>query len=156
MPPAARRTTSTWQDAEYQFRRRALGLPRGVAGDVVLLLGSSVVDNLLGVVPFFLFPLVDVHRSDKPSIFVPQIVTSSGLRFFPFHKVIQVVFPSLGWSSCSPLSLRRDDESRIPLGSFSGPSVWIWGGDPQGLSPFQFLLCFNPTCDVVFVHRLLP
>ena len=79
MPNVARRTTSTWQDAEYRCRRRALGLPRGVvaagdgvkgtgssssvAGDVVLLLGSSVVDKVLGVVSFFLFPFVDVHRS---------------------------------------------------------------------------------------------
>ena len=118
MPPAARRATSTWQGAGCQCRRRALGLPRGVvaagddvkgtgsssgvAGDVVLLLGSSVVDNVLS---FFLFPFVDVDLCYKPSIFVLQVVTSSGLRFSPSHKVIQVVFPSLGWSSCSPLSL---------------------------------------------------
>ena len=61
----ARRTTSLWQGAGCQCRRRVLGLPRvvaagddvkgpgsssGVAGDVVLLLGSSVVDKVLGVV----------------------------------------------------------------------------------------------------------
>ena len=145
MPPVARRT-STWQGSGCQCRRRALGLPRGVAGDVVLLLvfgsSSSVVDKVLGVE--FFSPFVDVHRSYKPSIFVLQVVTSSGLRFFPFHKVIQVVFPSLGWSSCSPLSLCRDDESQIPLGCFSGPSVWIWGGHPQGFSPLQFPV-FQPN-----------
>ena len=109
LPLVARRTTSTWQGAGCQCRRRALGLPRGIAGDIVLLLVfgscSSVVDKVLGVVSFFLFPFVDVHRSYKPSIFVLQVVTSSGLRFFPFHKVIQVVCPYLGWSSCSPWSL---------------------------------------------------
>ena len=84
MPNVARRTTSTWQGPGCQCRRRALGLPRGVvaasddvkgtgsssgvAGDVVLLLGSSVVDKVLGVVSFFLFPFVDVHRSYKPCI----------------------------------------------------------------------------------------
>ena len=83
LPLVARRTTSTWQGAGCQCRRGAPGLPRGVvaagddvkgtgssssvAGDVVLLLGSSVVDNVLCVVSFFLFPYVDVHRSDKPS-----------------------------------------------------------------------------------------
>ena len=102
MPLVARRTTSTWQGAGCQCRRRALGLPRGVvaagddvkgtgssssvAGDVVLLLGSSVVDNVLGVLSFFLFPFVDVHRSDKPCIIVLQVVTLSGLRFSPLTK----------------------------------------------------------------------
>ena len=48
----------------------------------------------------------------------------SGWRFcfFIFHKFIHVVFPSGGWSSCSPSSLRKKDESWIPLDSFSGPS----------------------------------
>ena len=84
--------------------------------------------------------------------FFLQIITSSGFGFFIFHKLIQVVFPSFGWSSFSPLSLCRYDKPRIPLIGFSGPSVWALGGDPQGLSPFQFLLCFKPTCDVVCQH----
>ena len=75
----------TWLGAGCQYRRRALGLRRGVAavgdelestgssswccscrcgdvfaGDVVLLLevgpGSSIVDNVFGVLSFFLFP----------------------------------------------------------------------------------------------------
>ena len=40
----------------------------------------------------------------------------------------------------------------IPLGGSSGPSVWVLGGNPQGLSPFQFLLCFDPIWDVVRQH----
>ena len=52
----------------------------------MLLLGSSVVDNVLGVLSFFLFAFVDVHRSDKPCITVLQVVTLSGLRFSPLTK----------------------------------------------------------------------
>ena len=90
---------STWQGAGCQCRRRALGLPRGVvpvgddvkgtgslssvAGDVVLLLRSSVVDNVLGVVSFFLFPSVDVHRCYEPCIIVLQLVTSHLLAGLP-------------------------------------------------------------------------
>ena len=40
----------------------------------------------------------------------------------------------------------------IPLCSLSFfilPSVWTLADDPQDLSPFQFLLCFHPICDVV-------
>ena len=47
----------TCQGAGCQYRPRALGLRRGVAGDVVLLLvvvsGSSIVDNVFGVLSFF-------------------------------------------------------------------------------------------------------
>ena len=66
----AHRTTTTWQVAGCHCRRRALGLRRGVAGDVVLLLvvgsGSSVVDEVFGVLSFFLFPFVGAHRNNKP------------------------------------------------------------------------------------------
>ena len=65
---------------------KGTGSSSGVAGDVVLLLGSSVVDKVLGVVFFFLFPFVDVHRTDKPCTIVLQVVTSSGLRFFFFQS----------------------------------------------------------------------
>ena len=119
---------------------------------LVVVSGASIVDNEFGVLSFFLFPFVDVLRSDKPCIIVLQIITLSGFSFFIFHKVIQVVFPSFGWYSCSPLSLCRHDRSRIPLGGFSGPSVCVLGVDSHGLSPFQLLLCFNPTCDVVCQH----
>ena len=72
----------------------------------------------------------------------------SGLRCFIFHKVIHVVFSSLGWSSYSPFCLCRY-EPQIPLSGFSGSSVWALGRAPQGVSSFQFLLCFNQICDVV-------
>ena len=85
---------------------------------------------MFGEVTFFLFPFVDVLRSHKPCIIVLQIITLSGLRFFISHKVIQVVFPSFGWSSYSPLGFCRYDKAQIPLSGFSGPSVWVLGGDP--------------------------
>ena len=129
-------------------------LPRGVAGDVVLLLvfGScSSVDKVLGVVSFFLFPFVDVHRSYKPSIFSPS-------RYFewpPFFLLSQSHSGRLPISwlvfLLSIESFCRDDESQIPLGCFSGPFVWIWSGDPQSLSPFQFSLCFNPNLVMLYV-----
>ena len=55
--------------------RRALGLRRGVvADDVVLLVGvgldSSIIDNVIGVLSFFLFPLVDVFGNTKQCIIV--------------------------------------------------------------------------------------
>ena len=65
---------------------------------------------------------------------------------------VKSFFPSLGWSSCFSLRSRRYGKSRIALGGFSGPSVRALGGDPQGLSPFQFLLCFDPICDAVCQH----
>ena len=109
----------TWPRAGCQYRRRALDHRRGVAGDVVLVLvdmsGSSIVDNVSGVLSFFLVPLVDVIHSNNPCIIVLQIVASCGLRFFIFHRVIQVVFPSSGCSSCFPYSLCRYDKPRIPL-----------------------------------------
>ena len=70
----------------------------------------------------------------------------SSLRFFIFHKFIQVVFPSLGWSSGFSLSSCRNDKSWGPLGSSSGQSFWALRGNSQGLAPFQFLLCLDPTC----------
>ena len=45
-----------------------------------------------------------------------QIITLSNLSFFIFHKLIQVVIPSLGWSSCFSFSSCRYDKS---LGHFS-------------------------------------
>ena len=38
-----------------------------VAGDVVLL-GSSIVENVFSVLSFFLFPFVDVFRNNEPCI----------------------------------------------------------------------------------------
>ena len=70
-------------------------------------------------------------------------------HFFIFHKLIQVRFPSVGWSPCIFV---RCDKSRIPLDGFSSPSVWASGSDPQGL-----LLCFDPFvmfCVSIF-HQLL-
>ena len=91
-------------------------------------LGSSIVDNVFSEVSVFPFPLVNVFRSNKQGIIVLQITTLSGLSYFIFHKFIQVVFPSLGWSSCIPLSSCRDDESCVPLGSSTGPSfLWPFG-----------------------------
>ena len=139
--------------------RRALGLRcycscgGVVAGDVVLLvrigLGSSVIDNVFGVLPFFPFPFVVFFRSNKQCIFVIQIITLSGFSFCISHKFIQVVFPSFGRSSCSPLSLCRDDASCLPLGSFSGPSFLALCDNSESLAIFQFLLCLDPTRDVV-------
>ena len=93
----------------------------------------------------------------EPCIVVFQVITLFCLSFFIFHKLNQVIFPPPGWSSCFSLRYRRYDKSQTPLGSFSGPSVWALVGDPQGLSPFQFLLCFDPICDLVstFFHQLL-
>ena len=85
----------------------------------------------------FFFPLVDVFRSNKHCIFVFQIITWSSLSFFIFHKLIQIVFPHLGWSSCFFLSSSRGD--------------WALGGDRKGLSPFQSL-CFDTVCDAVCHH----
>ena len=78
-------------------------------------LGSSVIDNMFSVLSFFLCPFVDIFRSSEPCI----IVFSD---HYVVHKLIQVVFPSLGGSSCFPLSSCRDDKSWVPLGSSSGPS----------------------------------
>ena len=76
----------------------------------------------------------------------------SGIRFFIFHKVIQVVLSSLGWSSCSPSGLCRDDESWIPLGSFSGPSFLALCSNSESLARLQCLLSFTAVCDVVCQH----
>ena len=75
-----------------------------------------------------------------PCAVVLQINSLSGFSFVTFHNVIEVVFLSFGWSSSSRLSLCRDGESWIPIGRFSGPSVWILGGISESLSPCQFLL----------------
>ena len=112
---------------------------------LVFVSGSSSVDNVLGVLSFLRFPFVDCLRSNKPCTTVLQIRTLNDLRFFIFRKIIQVVFPSIGWSSCSPLGLRRCGKHPIPLSGCFGPPLWILGGDPQGLSPLQILVCFNPN-----------
>ena len=70
--------------------------------------GSSVIDKKLSVMSFSLFLLVDIFRSNKPCFVVFQIIILSGLSFIIFHKLIQVVFPSLGCSSYFPLSSCRD------------------------------------------------
>ena len=121
-----------------------------MVGDVVLLLvvgsGSSVFDDVVGVLSSS--PFADVHRSNKPCIIGLQTITLSGLHFFIVQKVIQGVFPSLGWSSCSPLGLCRDEESWIALGSFSGPSFMASCSKSDSLATLQILLCLNPVCDV--------
>ena len=148
--------------------RRALGLRphRAAAGDVVVagsrvggmsswccaMLGFSVIDNMPRVLSFFLVPFVDIFRSNRPRVLDLQISTLSSLNLFIFHKLVQFISPSLGWSSCFSWRSRRHDKSRIPLSGFSGPHVWPLGGDPEGLSPFQFLLCFDTICDVVCQH----
>ena len=71
---------------------------------------------------------------------------------------MQVFFPSLGWFSCSPLGLSRFVEYWVPFGRFSLPSFLALCCNSQGLSPLQFLLCFNPICDAVvsaFFDQLL-
>ena len=60
----------------------------------------------------FVFKFLDMFRNNRPCLTVSQILTSSGLSFFIFHKLIQVVFPSPGWSSCFPQRSGRDDQSR--------------------------------------------
>ena len=111
-------------------------------------LGSSIVDNVLRVSFFSLFPFKKLFRSSKPCV----VVFLSLLCVVFFHKFVQVIFPYLGCFSCFSLRSRRYDKSRIPLSSFSAPSVSALGGDPEGLSPFQFVTCFDPICDVVFQH----
>ena len=96
----------------------------------------------------FFFPLIGVLRDNKPRVLVLQIITLSGFGFFIFHNFIHVVLPSFGWSSCSPLSLCRCDKPRIPLSSFSGPSGWALGGDPQD----SFFCVSTIICDVVCQH----
>ena len=89
------------------------------------MLGSSVIDNMLRVLSFFLFPTRrHFFRSNKPCITVCQIITFNSLGFFIFYKLIQVVFPSLCWYSCFSLCSCRDDKSWVPLGSSFGPSFW--------------------------------
>ena len=76
---------------------KSTGLRRGAAASVVMLRHSSI--GVFSVLSFFLSPFVDVFRGNKPCIIVLKIVTLSGFRFFIFHKVIQVVFPSSGFDS---------------------------------------------------------
>ena len=75
---------------------------------------------------FLSFPFIDLFRSSDPCSVVLQVVNLCCLSFFIFHKLVQLIFPSLGWSSCFSLRSRRYDKSRIPLSGFSGPSVWLW------------------------------
>ena len=101
---------------------------------LVVASGSSIIDIVFGVLSFFLLPFVDVLRSNKPSIIVLQIITLSGLRFFISHKVIQVVFPSFGWSfllSCQSLS--------------TGPSVRILGWRSASLVAISSSSVFQPN-----------
>ena len=78
----------------------------------------------------------------SPTAYLCVCSAWSGFGFCIFHKLIQVVFPSFGWSSCSPLSPSRHDKRWIPLSRFPGPSVWILGGCPQGIS---VSLVFQPS-----------
>ena len=98
---------------------------------------------------FFLFPFKDLFISSEPCIVVFQVVALCCQSFFIFHKLVQVTFPSLSWSSCFSLRSPQYDKSRIPLSGVSGPSIWALGGDREGLSPFQFL------CVSVFFHQLV-
>ena len=63
--------------------------------------------------------------------------------------------PSLGLISCYSWGSCQYDKSWIPVGGSSGPSVWAFGGNSQGLSPFQFLLCFGPIDGVVCQHLFI-
>ena len=160
----------TWQGTgrHRALRRKALGF-RGVVaavGEVVLLLVISccrcelgwVLPSSVSCLPYclsFFSNSQTFFRSNTPCINVLHIITLSGFLFFIFHKFIQVVSPSFGWSSCLSLRSRRCDNSQIPLSGFSGPSVWVLGGDPEGLSPLQILLCFDPICDVVSQHLFI-
>ena len=72
-----------------------MGLRRGVAGDVVLLLvvvsGFSIVDYVFVV--FFVFQFADVLRNNKPCITVLQIITLNVLRFFiKIHVNLTVIY----------------------------------------------------------------
>ena len=69
-------------------------------------LGSSIADNVFCVLSFFLFPFVDFCAATNH-----VLLALSGFCFFFIHKLIQVVFPSLGGSSGFPLSSCRDDKS---------------------------------------------
>ena len=64
-----------------------------------------------------------------------------------FHEVTQVVFPSLVWSSCSPLGLCRFVESWVPLGRFSGQFFLLCAASRRACRR-----CFNPVCDAVCYH----
>ena len=111
------------------------------ARDVVLLLvvvsASSFSDAVFGVLSFF-FPLVDVLRSNEPFILVLQIIILSGLRFIIFHKVIQIVFPSFGWSSCSPLSLCRYDKTGFHSPAFLVQLSGFWVAIRRACRQFSF------------------
>ena len=83
-------------------------------------LDSSVIDNVFGVLSFVLSFLT---RRQEAMYHCVQTIAPSGFGFCIFLKFKKVVFPSFGWSSCSPVSLFRDDESWIPLtGSSSNRS----------------------------------
>ena len=49
-------------------------------------LDSSIVDDVFSEWSFFMFPFVDVFRSNKTCIVVFQIITLGGFRFFIFHE----------------------------------------------------------------------
>ena len=91
----------------------------------------------------FFFPFVDIFAQQQAMYYVSQIITLSGLSLFIFDKLFQAVFPSLGWSSCFPLSSCRDDKSWVPLGSSSGSSFLALRGNSQGLARCHFLLCLD-------------
>ena len=86
-----------------------------------------------------LLPLGGVCCSLKPCSVVLQIIALGGFSGFGFHEVVQVVFPSLGKSSHSPLGVSRFVESWVPLGCFPGPSFFALCWVSQGVSTLQFL-----------------
>ena len=119
---------SSWSVALLGYRRWWRDVWVICRRGVCAKLGSSVFDNVLRLLFFLLFPSMNHFCSNEPCTVVFQVITLSSLSFFMFLKLIQVVFPSLGWSFCFSLSSCRYDKSRIPLGGFSGPSVWnfVW------------------------------
>ena len=94
------------------------------------MLGSAEIDNMFSVLLFF------------------QIITSSDLSFFIFHKLIQVVFPSL-------VLVEMINPGWVPLGNSSGPYFLFLRGDSQGLASFPFRLYLDPICDGVCQHFLI-
>ena len=95
---------------------------------------AVIVDSCNGTVPSFARSLVHVFSlsclllvgvccSQKPCSVVLQIIALGGFSGFGFHEVVQVVFPSLGKSSRSPLGVSRFVEFWVPLGCFPGPSL---------------------------------
>ena len=104
---------------------------------------SSIVDNVFSVLSFFLFPFVDFFAAASQCIIVVQM--SGDSTCLPIFWLVFLL----------PSSVCRDDESWVPLGSFSGPSFLALCGDSESLAPFQFILSLDPNCDVACWHFLI-